>query len=346
MPRYPTGLDLKLQEFETTVLSKQQETECVEAKVVGVVGIDGVGKTTFGKEFFNRESSCYTASSFLSDVREDAARRSLHHLQSKLIKDLTHKDIIIGPHEGIGILRKHLLSCHVLIILDDVDHVSQLEAFLPIKNILSRDSLILVTSRDKHVLKISGVLEASIYNLEGLNTLHSKELFCSYAFNKPLPPPEFEELADLFVTACDGLPLSLKVFGALVCGGNDKHYWEELLDRLRETLPVEILNRLRISYDSLHEEDQRIFLDIACCFIGEDRDKAIKIWGAVGLQNLENKCMLQVDRANKIKMHDHIRDLGRNIAQEESMPRRLWHYTSNTIDDWLEQSSSVSALII
>jgi hypothetical protein len=54
---------------------------------------------------------------------------------------------------------------------------------------------------------------------------------------------------------------------------------------------VEILKRLRISYDSLHEEDQRIFLDIACFFIGEDRDKAIKIWGTVGLQNLENKCV-------------------------------------------------------
>jgi hypothetical protein len=61
--------------------------------------------------------------------------------------------------QGIGILKRHLSSCHALIIIDDVDNADQLDVILPIKDILSPKSLILVTSRDKHVLKISVVLE-------------------------------------------------------------------------------------------------------------------------------------------------------------------------------------------
>lgn len=33
--------------------------------------------------------------------------------------------------------------------------------------------------------------------------------------------------------AYDGLPLSLKVFGVVLCGENDKCYWEDHLDKLK-----------------------------------------------------------------------------------------------------------------
>lgn len=111
--------------------------------------------------------------------------------------------------------------------------------------------------------------------------------------------------------------------------------------------------RLKISYDSLESEEKDIFLDIACFSIGQNKDKWVRIWkesgwkGSVGLRNLENKCLVEVDSQNEIRMHDHLRDLGRNIAQEESKPRRLWNATVNNLYDLLEQSlSSVSASII
>lgn len=81
---------------------------------------------------------------------------------------------------------------------------------------------------------------------------------------------------------------------------------------------------------------KEIFLDIACFFLGEDGDKAKRIWGEVGVQNLQDKCLLELDENNKIKMHDHIRDMGRKIAEKGSKPLRLSDWTINTIDDLLE----------
>ena len=83
-------------------------------------------------------------------------------------------------------------------------------------------------------------------------------------------------------------------------------------------------------------------LDIACFLLGEDRDRAVRIWGQVGIRNLENKCLLEVDSKNKIRMHDHTRDSARNIAKEGCMPPRIWHGTTDSIDALLELSPSVS----
>lgn len=156
-------------------------------------------------------------------------------------------------------------------------------------------------------------------------------------------------MVDGFIKACDGLPLSLKVLGALLCGQNEISYWEELLEGLNK-LPADIESRLKTSYNTLNGEEQQIFLDIACFCIGDDRDRWIRIWagtgwkGLVGFRNLEEKCLVEVDSENRIRMHDHLRHMGRNIADSPgSMSRRLWHSINNIqdINDQLEQSSMV-----
>ena len=106
---------------------------------------------------------------------------------------------------------------------------------------------------------------------------------------------------------------------------------------------MEIKERLKISYDALTEVEREIFLDIACLFIGENRDTAISIWegscwnGRQALRNLQDKSLVEVDSRNMIRMHDHLKDLGKDIAAYSSQ-RRIWIWTENAIHDLLKQS--------
>jgi len=163
-----------------------------------------------------------------------------------------------------------------------------------------------------------------------------------HAFGQPRPVEGFEDLVSKFSNACGGLPLSLTVIGALLRGRNDLTIWRDELLKFSEILHPDIESRLRISYESLDKNDKQIFLDIACFFIGEDRDTAIRIWdgsdlyGRQGLLNLQNKCLIEVDSKNHIRMHDHLRDLGRDIGEKES-PYRLCRLTDNFLDNLPEK---------
>jgi len=95
-----------------------------------------------------------------------------------------------------------------------------------------------------------------------------------------------------------------------------------------------ILSCLRISYDSLIEKEKKMFLDIACALLGESEDMGICIWRSqeweprLGIRNLKKKALISVDEKGRFTMHDHLRDMGREIERVEAgdrkLKRRLW----------------------
>ncbi|XP_059065773.1 disease resistance protein L6-like [Cryptomeria japonica] len=183
--------------------------------------------------------------------------------------------------------------------------------------------------------------------MKEINPQHSRELFCWHAFHRKSCKSGFDNLVDSFVQVCGGLPLALQVMGGHVFG-SDKAYWKLQLNVAKEArVQKDIKHKLKISYDALEEDEKQIFMDVACFFIGEDVNRAKSIWRASGwraehgLQTLKDTCLVEVETCLDqldypgwkchyepefiLRMHDHFRDLGREMADNEtSHPRRLW----------------------
>ncbi|XP_057831134.2 disease resistance protein TAO1 isoform X1 [Cryptomeria japonica] len=123
--------------------------------------------------------------------------------------------------------------------------------------------------------------------------------------------------------------MSLKVFGAQLYGISNKDYWEPQLNKISRILDEDIKEKLKMRCDALDNEEKQMFLDCACFFIGDKKTSAIVTWdgsgwsGLHGWERLLSKCLVELDDYVCIRMHDHLKDLGREIAIQQS-PYRLW----------------------
>ncbi|KAH9290038.1 hypothetical protein KI387_034155, partial [Taxus chinensis] len=312
---------------------KQKEREGENVNIIGIFGMGGVGKTTLALELFNSKRSQFSGACFLYDVREAYARNDLPSLQSKLLQDLGIEGNVKfqSINAGFSHLKHRLHNAdfrRFLIILDDVDNTKQLDALL-VRDTLN---LVIVTTRDEGLLISAGINVR--YNLRGMDRHDSRELFCQHAFTQPHPVTGYQDLSDAFVKVSRGLPLSLQVFGRHVFG-RSKDYWQLELEKISRVLPGDVLQSLKISFDSLDCEEKQIFVDVACFFNYKYKSDAIEIWKISGwgaehaLQRLKEKCLVEeiivrFDGLNGIlRMHDHLRDIGRQMA-EELTPRRVW----------------------
>ncbi|XP_059658203.1 disease resistance protein L6-like isoform X3 [Cornus florida] len=131
-----------------------------------------------------------------------------------------------------------------------------------------------------------------------------------------------------------GLPLTLEVIGSFL-SDKTKVVWEYTLKKLKKLPANKVQERLKISYDKLNYEQKQIFLDIACHFIGMDKTGAFYMWDDCGYYPEEGIIVLclmslvKIGDDNVLRMHDQLRDLGREIVREEDRQNpggrsRLW----------------------
>ncbi|KAM2968342.1 hypothetical protein FF1_028498 [Malus domestica] len=337
LSRTPLSVEPKLVGIESQVedINLWLQDGSTDVGILVVYGMSGIGKTTIAKHIYNSNFRSFEGSSFIENIRETAERpNGLVQIQKQLLYDiLNDREVEIhGVSEGLIKIERAISSRRVLLVLDDVDHMDQLDAVLKMKDRFYPGSKILITTRRERLLKAHQVTK--VHKVGTLYYNKSLELFSWHAFRQDHPPRGYMEYSEKVVHYCNGLPLALKVLGSSL-SGESIDVWESALEKLKVIPNCEIIKKLRISYDSLQDDhDRKLFLHIACFLIGRNKSYIVRIldgcdfYTIVGIQNLLDRCLVTLDGCNNVQMHDMIRDMGREIVRHESEEpgkrSRLW----------------------
>ncbi|KAI3745956.1 hypothetical protein L6452_08369 [Arctium lappa] len=315
------GIKSRIKELESLL-----DLEAIqEVRMVGIWGMGGIGKTTIARALFRIISNKFDGSSFVRGVREES-KKDMCALQKRILKDVTHhhESMIEDPEDGAEMIQARFCRKKVLLVLDDVDDEKQLEFLAKTHKWFGKGSRIIITTRDRHLLSYTD----DIYKPTLLLEEEAAELFSRYAFRRSSPREGYKGLLNRAIQHTGCLPLAVKVLGSFfyrreVCE------WESALNRLAKEPNNKILEKLKISFDGLGDSEQKIFLDIACFFKGQNLKRVTTLLDSfgfdptIGIRVLTEKSLITVSN-EQINMHCVLRDMGLEIVQKRYPNSRLW----------------------
>ncbi|KAJ4877258.1 Disease resistance protein (TIR-NBS-LRR class) family [Raphanus sativus] len=321
------------------------------AMIVGISGPAGIGKTTIARALYNQLSSNFPLRYFMENVRGiyrriDCDQHGLKlHLQEQLLSKILNHDGMKIFHSDV--VYERLQNQKVLIILDDVDHLEQLDALARDVSWFGHGSRIIVTTDDQELFKHHGIKNTYHVNLP--SNEEALGIFSRYAFRQITPTSGFKDLAERVVELCCNLPLSLRVVGSSLRGKNEDE-WDAVVHRLETNLDRDIERVLRVGYESLHENDQILFLYFAIFFNYKDSDHVKSMISSThmdekhGLNTLVNRSLIDISSKGKVVMHKLLQQVGRQVIHRQEPWKRQILMDAHEICDILEHGKGTRAV--
>ncbi|CAK8541970.1 unnamed protein product [Lathyrus sativus] len=325
-------------------------------RVLGIRGMDGIGKTTLATVLFDTISHHYQfgACCFIENVSKVYRDGGAIAVQKQILRQtLNEKNLETYTSSDIsGIILNRLYNMKLLIVLDDVDQFEQLQELHINPKLLRPGSRIIITTRDVHILKLYGA--DRIHEVELMSDSDARELLCRKAFRSDNSSSDYAELIPMVLKYAQGLPLAIRVMGCFLYNRNTSQ-WRATLEGLENNPESGIMKVLQSSFEGLEQREREIFLHVACFFDGEREDYVRRILDACGLQPdigislIAEKSFITI-RNQEIHMHKMLQELGKKSVREQhpDEPRlwsRLWLY-SDLYDSTITKPEPITAKAI
>ncbi|KAJ0253597.1 ADP-ribosyl cyclase/cyclic ADP-ribose hydrolase [Hirschfeldia incana] len=322
------GLKQRLDELE-----EKLDLNCQETRILGVVGMPGIGKSTLARELYETWQGKFVSHVLIQDIRRTSKELGLDCLPVLLLEELlgVTSPVIKSTEDAYESYKNKLLSHKVLVVLDDVSDKKQIDVLLGRCDWISQGSRIVISTSDKSLIQH---LVDYTYVVPHLNHKDGLGHFGRYAFDHHSSKHNNEVIMKLskeFVHYVRGHPLALKLLGEDL-NGKDEDHWKTLFETLVQNSCPCIRDVLEESYNELNEEHKEIFLDMAC-FRTEDESYVASLLDtseAARIKTLMNKFMIDVSDG-RVEMHDLLYTFAREIcrrayAQDGKGGHRLWHH--------------------
>ncbi|XP_039167903.1 disease resistance protein RPV1 isoform X1 [Eucalyptus grandis] len=308
-----------------------------DVQYIVIHGMGGIGKTSLAEVVFKQISPQFQGHCcFLKDVRT----HDILNLQKKLLSDILNLNCtnLSDINEGANVIKRRFHEMEVLIVLDDIDKLNQIEKLAGEPMWFGGGSRIIITTRNIEFLVTEGEDDnvptsrfgkISFYEMPEMDPDDALQLFCEHALGCAKPSPDYLGISCELIHALGRLPLALEVIGSTL-RGKCKSTWEDVLQQLKTVMNQDVKKKLMISYEELNPIQRKIYLDIACLFINQEKTTAIIYWDAVfkypteiEVKILTRMSLIKIVDNDKLWMHDQLRDLGRDIVHPESCKNHL-----------------------
>ncbi|CAL2279126.1 unnamed protein product [Prunus armeniaca] len=358
---------------DTKALLTQLSSMDPHRRVVSIVGMGGLGKTTLAKKLYNHcdITKQFDCKAFVYVSNDYSRRDTLQGIIAATIPNCNMEDLTKLAEEALVLKLYELLKeRRYLVVLDDI---WQKEVWDSMQSAFPRGKMgskVMLTTRNKEVALYADPMNEPIE--PGFLTQEQSLLLLR---TKAFPgmnemPPDLENLGRQMMAKCGGLPLAVVVLGGLL---STKRKTVEEWRRVLQSIDSRLIDQdrlsavLALSYNDLPFPLKSCFLYLG--IFPEDssisKTKLIQLWVAEGfllqqgeeaaegvtecLNKLVDRCMIQVGTLTSlgslkaVHMHDVLRDFSISKGREESF---LEIYSGQKIESPTSQRTKCRRLAI